>query len=113
MQNQDNIEKLFKEKFEHFESDVNPNIWTNVQSGVHSGIGSAAGAAAKFAVGKIIAGAVALAGIAGSAWYFSHSENKNNAPLSGNKNKTEIISSPSSDNQHLVSENKSAEQSLI
>ena len=34
MKNIDNIDKLFKEKFEHFESNVSPQVWSNIQSGI-------------------------------------------------------------------------------
>lgn len=104
MKNTDNIEKLFKETFEHFEADVNPQVWANVQSGINSGAGSVASTAAKFAIGKIIAGAVAVSGIAGSVWYFSQSENKTNT-VHNNQNKTEIVSNETA--QNIVSENKS------
>ncbi|MGQ0828834.1 MAG: gliding motility-associated C-terminal domain-containing protein [Bacteroidota bacterium] len=32
MKKDDNIEDLFKEKFENFEADVNPSVWKNVQT---------------------------------------------------------------------------------
>ena len=80
MKNIDNIEKLFKDSLGNFEADVNPQIWTNVQSGINSSVGSAASAAAKFAVGKIIAGVVSLAVIAGSIWYFASSGEKASPP---------------------------------
>jgi len=111
MKKTDNIEKLFKETFEHFEADVNPNVWANVQGGINSGIGSAAGTAAKFTIGKIIAGAAAVTVIAGSAWYFSQSKNgfpslwdKINTS-DNNQNKTEIVSIETA--QNIISEKKS------
>ncbi|MBI3500479.1 MAG: gliding motility-associated C-terminal domain-containing protein [Bacteroidetes bacterium] len=112
MTNQDNIEKLFKEKFRNFEADVNPNVWANVQSGISSGVGSAAGTAAKFALGKIIAGAVAVTGIAGSVWYFSHTENKTTTALPERKNKTEVVSpSPNTENNLTAENNPTANSS--
>lgn len=92
MQNTDNIEKLFKDSFQNFEADVNPNVWSNVQSGISSSAGTVAWTAAKFALGKIIAGAVAVAGIAGSIWYFASNDNKNNSATPSAQNKTEIVS---------------------
>ncbi len=108
MQNKDNIEKLFKDKFQNFEADVNPNIWTNVQSGISSGAGSAGATAAKFALGKIIAGIVAVGVIGGGIWYATtnKNENKNNsAPVS--QNKTEVVSKPAEEKSIVVAENKS------
>lgn len=103
MKNTDNIEKLFKETFENFETDVNPQAWANVQSGINSGAGSAASAAAKFAIGKIIAGAATAAVVAGSAWYFLQPENKTNS--SPDKDKTVTVSNETS--QPVISENNS------
>ena len=108
MKNADNIEKLFKDSLENFEADVNPNIWTNVQSGINSGAGSAAGTAAKFALGKIIAGTVAVGIIAGSVWYVSKSENKTIVSSQGDKSKIESVSNPSAQEQKVISENKSS-----
>ena len=84
MKNGDNIEKFFKEKFEHFEADVNPHVWTNVQSGIKSVAGNGVAAAAKFTIGKIIAGVAAASLIISTVWYLSKDENKTNAPSSNN-----------------------------
>lgn len=84
-----NIEKLVKDTFEHFEADVNPNAWSNIQSGMNAASGSAASAGAKLAVGKIVAGAVSVALISGSIWYFAASENKTvpqSVPVPQNEN---------------------------
>lgn len=132
MRNLDSIEKLFKEKFESFEANVNPEVWANIQSGLSSVAGSAGGTAAKFTLGKLITGVVATAGISGSIWYFSVTENKvaeNSLPVQTKKetvllNKTEPdfsiknVSAEKNKNektvrsngfQHLISQNKNAE----
>ncbi|MFI5164262.1 MAG: PKD domain-containing protein, partial [Bacteroidia bacterium] len=105
MRNSDNIEKLFKEKFEHFEADVNPNAWSNVQQGIQS-VPGAGTAASKLTVGKIIAGAVSVAAVAGSVWYFSQTGNNGKAIVPDtNQHPTEIVSKEIP--QTLGSENKS------
>ena len=108
MKSPDNIEKLFKETFEHFEADVNPQVWTNVQAGINYGVGSAASTAAKFVIGKIIAGTAAMAVVAGSVWYFASSEDKTNSQSSDKQNKTEIASNPGKSEQNTFLENQSA-----
>ncbi|MEK6616984.1 MAG: PKD domain-containing protein [Bacteroidota bacterium] len=106
MKNTENIEKLFKETFEHFEADVNPQVWANVQSGINSGVGNVVSTAAKFAIGKTIAGVASVALIAGSVWYFSSSDNKT-ISSSEKQNQTEPASKDISKN--TISENQSAE----
>src|ERR1051326_5269649 len=108
MQNTDNnIEKLFKDTFQNFEADVNPNIWTNVQNRISSGAGSA-GAAAKFTLGKIIAGIATIGVIGSGIWYASTNKNeKKNDLTSVSQNKTEIVSKPIEEKSIIHSENKS------
>jgi len=108
MKNSENIEKLFKDTFENFEADVNPNVWTTIQSGMNASAGSAASTAVKFAIGKIIAGTAAVAVVAGSVWYFASSNDKT-ISSSATKNQTEKVSNPSSEEQAIVTENKSSE----
>lgn len=106
MKNTENIEKLFKETFEHFEADVNPQVWTNVQNGINSGLGNAASSAVKFAIGKtIVPIAIGMAVVAGSVLYFSQSENKEKISFSDKQNKTEIALNETT--QNIISENKS------
>ena len=97
----ENIEQLFKNTFEHFESPVNPQIWTHVQNGINAGSGVVAPSAAKLTIGKIIASAV-IGGlmIAGSVWYFS--SNDLTSPIPNTQNQTEV----SSKNTLKNSENK-------
>lgn len=103
----ENIEKLFKETFEHFEADVNPNVWANVQSGMGSSVGSAASTAAKFAIGKIIAGAATVAVVAGSVWYFSSDNNKKINSTSSNNNHTQTETVSKKTAQNVISETQS------
>jgi gliding motility-associated-like protein len=91
MKNTENIEQIFKETFEHFEADVNPNAWSNVQSGINSSAGSAASAAAKLVIGKIVAGVAAIALVAGSIWYLSSGLNNSSSP-SNNSGQSQTIS---------------------
>ncbi|TAL60697.1 MAG: PKD domain-containing protein [Bacteroidetes bacterium] len=114
MKNSDNIEKLFKDTFEHFEADVNPKIWTNIQSGVNpiaigSVSGSAASVAAKFAVGKIVAGIVSVGLISGSILYFSSSNDKISSSDSEKKHHAEAVTQGES-SQNIISEQQSPER---
>lgn len=74
MKESENIEKLFKDKLEHFEADVNPRVWTNIQKTISASSGIAASSAGKIAIGKITAGIAAIAVVAGSIWYFTSSD---------------------------------------
>jgi len=107
MKNSDNIEKLFKEKFEHFEADVNPNVWSNVQHSINAApAGGIASSVAKYTIGKIIAGAASVAVITGSVWYFVSSDNKINSSSADKKSQTEISSKNNAEN--IISENQVA-----
>ena len=106
MKNSDNIEKLFKETFDRFEVDVNPNVWTNVQSGIKSVSGGSASAAAKFTIGKIIAGAASVAIIAGSVWYFASSDNKITPVVQNTQEQISVTSTEVS--QNITAENQSS-----
>lgn len=95
MKSNDNIEKLFKDTFKDFETDVNPHVWNNIQSGLQSATGSAAATSAKFALGKIIAGIVAVAAVSGSIWYFTSSD-RSEAHLPKPHSSTNEIGTPES-----------------
>lgn len=81
MKDSENIEKLFKDTFEHFEADVNPRIWTNVQQGLNTSAGSAASGAAKLAVGKIAAGVAGLALVSAGIWYVASDQKVVQTPV--------------------------------
>ncbi len=104
MKNAENIEKLFKETFEHFESDVNANAWANVQSGMSASAGSASGTAAKFVVGKFVAGAAALAIITASVLYFSSGHGDKKTSGSSNIHHSQIQTNPKETKENNVQE---------
>ncbi|WP_027419717.1 T9SS type B sorting domain-containing protein [Crocinitomix catalasitica] len=70
-----NIEELFKDKFDSFESEVSPDLWANIQQGINApGAGTAAVSASKtglsiLAKTAIITGGLLTAGIAGYYFY--------------------------------------------
>ncbi|MBI4946365.1 MAG: gliding motility-associated C-terminal domain-containing protein [Bacteroidetes bacterium] len=103
MKNNDNVEQLFKEKFEHFEADVNPRVWSHVQHGINAApAGGVVSSAAKFTIGKIIVGTAFVAAIAGSIWYFTSSDDNKNISLSSDKkNQTEIVLKDKTENTIL------------
>src|SRR5688572_9643608 len=86
MKSGDNIEQLFKDTFEHFESPVNPQVWTQVQNGIKITTGVTAPSVAKVAVGKIIASAFVGLTIDGSVWYFSSDDLT--PPIANKENQT-------------------------
>ena len=101
MENKDNIDKLFQDKFKSFESNVNPEIWTNVSSqiGNTAAVGSTATTAAtglsKLAITGIITAATAAGIFVGY--------NVNNTPHTPEKtNKTVAITEDNTDkNEYL------------
>jgi gliding motility-associated-like protein len=69
-----NIEELFKQKFEGFEGNVDPSAWTNIQQGINSAGASGATSAGLSGIAKvaIIAGVISVTAV--SVWYFSGNE---------------------------------------
>jgi hypothetical protein len=97
-----NIEELFKSKFDGFEADVDPSLWTNIQQSIGASGGSVAAStgAGLSGLGKvaIISGIIAVT--ATSVWYFSsedtttetsQTEQINLNPLVENNEKPELI----------------------
>lgn len=89
MEYKENIEELFKNSFENFETDVHPEAWINIQNGLNlqpAAPAATAGAkvasvASKFNV-LFIVGAVALSGIiVASLFYFSSEDTKTITPV--------------------------------
>jgi len=78
MKEKDNIEKIFKETFEHFEAEVSSQVWSNIQNGIQPVTGSHGARASKFTIGKIALGAISIAIITGSFWYFISSRENSN-----------------------------------
>lgn len=62
-----NIENLFQEKFENFQPDVNPNLWSNIQAGIGSTAAATTGISVAVKVG-LISGGIIAASVA--TWYF-------------------------------------------
>lgn len=70
-----NIEKLFKDKFENFEANVNPNVWTNISQGIQpSAVSTTTGIS--FGVKAIITGAIATT-IGVSSYFLSDFKTQN------------------------------------
>ncbi len=106
MRNTDNIEQFFKETFENFETDVNPQVWTNVQGSIGSAAGSGAAAGAQLALGKILAGVASVAVVAGSIWYVVATQEDNSAPSGSNHNPVQTENSSEKTDPVIVSESK-------
>lgn len=62
-----NIEKLFKEKFEHFEADVNPSLWNGISQNITSNASTVAKTGLSVITKSIIA-VTAVAAISGTAY---------------------------------------------
>ena len=110
MKNIDNIDKLFKEKFEHFESNVSPQVWSNIQSGIKPISNSVGSGTYKLSAGKIVAGFASLAIISGSIWYFTSKSNLDSIPTK-QQIKTETIDNPQVIKQDIIAKEKLATSS--
>lgn len=96
MKENTNIEDLFKDKFENFESNVDPSVWANVSQSINAGsAGAGAAGAGLSGIAKvaIIAAAVTVTSV--SVWYFTKdadqaqtSEQENN--ISPNQTEDEV-----------------------
>jgi gliding motility-associated-like protein len=58
------IEKLFKNKFENFEADVNPNLWNNIANGVQSSAVTTTTGLSFGVKGLIVASAISVISVA-------------------------------------------------
>lgn len=75
----ENIDEIFKQAFDGFESNVDPSVWNNIQSSISSGSGGSssprvdpstvAGIAGKSLALKIVAGIVLVGTVATSAYF--------------------------------------------
>lgn len=74
MKRNDNIEELFKEMFDQFEADVNPNTWNSIQGKIKSGNGhsSQIGAKSGLSAAKIISGIAVVGLISGTVWFLAN-----------------------------------------
>jgi gliding motility-associated-like protein len=78
----ENIEEVFKQKFEGFEADVDPSVWNNIQNSITSGTGlessvmpdsTITSIVGKSLVLKLVAGVLALSSIATGAYFLTDS----------------------------------------
>ncbi|MEX1002314.1 MAG: gliding motility-associated C-terminal domain-containing protein [Crocinitomicaceae bacterium] len=110
-----NIEKLFKQKFENFEGEVDPSVWSSIQQGIQAGAGSAG--LSGFAKVAIVTAITVVT--ASSIWYFS-SEPKEKEFVENN-HPEQIISEPiieeskketveNTDNALVITENEEAQK---
>lgn len=99
-----NIEDLFKNSFENFEADVNPNVWNNVAQNIGNASAGTSAAGASSVLSKSVlfyaaAGIVATATIVGSVYLYNSSEDKK---LPINENKEEVVKVVEEDTPILV-----------
>jgi PKD repeat protein len=83
----ENIDELFKQRFDGFEADVDPNVWSNIQNSIVSSSGvdsvqkidplTTTGGVGKPLALKIIVGIVLLGAIATSTYFISTLVNDN------------------------------------
>lgn len=71
MKGNNNIEELFKQKFDGFQADVNPQIWANIQAGLGTTAAVTTGVSVGVKIG-LITGGIAAASLA--TWYFGFYE---------------------------------------
>ncbi|MBK9190625.1 MAG: gliding motility-associated C-terminal domain-containing protein [Crocinitomicaceae bacterium] len=71
MKGNNNIEELFKQKFDGFQADVNPQIWANIQAGLGTTAAVTTGVSVGVKIG-LITGGIAAASLA--TWYFGSYE---------------------------------------
>lgn len=120
MKESNNIEQLFKETFEHFESDVNPKVWSNIQNHLNAPAGNGASssgdagtsAGIHFGIGKIAAVISALAVTAGTVWYVANQQEKT---ASSKKSETQNISAQNvqqNNEQVITAENNSSTNNI-
>ena len=92
MEPNDNIKQFFKNTFEDFEADVNPQAWNNIHNKLsrggnptHSSSGNAGGLS--FGAGKIIVVASVVTVVSGAVWFFAKSDDKQAVPSQNNQAK--------------------------
>ena len=74
MKENNNIEELFKQKFDGFEGNVDPSAWTNIQQGINSAGASGATGAGLSGIAKVAIITSIVSATAISVWYFSGNE---------------------------------------
>ena len=89
------IEKLFKDKFENFEADVNPNLWNNIASGVQSSSASVTTGLSFGVKSLIVASAISVIGV---VTYYLGNFNQ----VDSKKQQSEIVDSNDENKQHNI-----------
>jgi len=105
MKRTDNIEELFKETFDQFEADINPNVWNSIQGKMNSGSGTSSsqiGAKTGLGAAKIISGIAAVGLILGAVWFFSNQDANSST---NNKDKSETAQKTITDKADNLSVN--------
>ncbi|MFH1005524.1 MAG: gliding motility-associated C-terminal domain-containing protein [Bacteroidota bacterium] len=96
MQESKQIEHIFKNAFENFEVDVNPQAWSNIQNKMNYGGASAYSSPGNMTglfqslgvIGKIVVTASIVATVSGAIWFFSKSDDKQSIPVQNEQTKT-------------------------
>lgn len=70
-ENVNNIEEIFKQKFDNFQPEVNPSVWAGIQAGLGTTAAVTTGVSVAIKIG-IISGGIIAASIA--TWYFGFYE---------------------------------------
>ena len=106
----DNIEKLFKDTFRNYESDVRPETWSQIQHHIHPSAGGISGGITKAFLGKIAGGLIAAGVIGASAFFiFNNIDTKENPEI-----KKEISQTMTADvRQPVLSDIKETQQDRI
>lgn len=113
-----NLEDLFKDSFENFETDINPTVWKNIQAGIKE---SDSGVIAKFKFGKIGVNAIvaivsSVAAIIGTVLVMNFGSTHVDKPKSINSGndaviKTPIVSAPQlSTNEEVIPVQENAQK---
>lgn len=93
----DNLEDLFKNSFENFEAEVNPNVWKNIQAGIKEGDSTVF---AKFKLNKIGVNALvaivsSIAAIIGTVLVMNFGSSNSDKTKSINSNRDAVLKTTS------------------
>ncbi|MCB0409055.1 MAG: hypothetical protein KDD29_02480, partial [Flavobacteriales bacterium] len=120
------IDEIFKNTFENFEADVDPNVWTNVQQNISTSVNTTNPSSSSSSVGTTITKSVLFkaaatilvsAGVVGSVYIINNSdeekkteteyiENFTQEIVSAEENNVAITQNESILNEHTDSGNK-------
>jgi gliding motility-associated-like protein len=107
------IEKLFKDKFENFQPDVNPGAWANIQAGIAASTTAAAtGVSAAVKIALISTG-IAAASVA--TWYFGFYEPEQpaNTPIIAEQNDKQLAQEDVTTGQTIIHVNDQNDPVII